>query len=82
MNGTFAWLGLSDEETDGNFKWSDGRPLGQFMKWTAGYSQFNGTVDYVKIERATGNWYNVLGNESIASICTKRGKLNFDIIGR
>lgn len=82
MSGTFAWLGLSHEQSEGNFTWSDGRPLGQFMKWTAGYPQFNPKVGYVKIEKTTGNWYNVLGNESIANICTKRGKLNFDIIGR
>ena len=82
MNGTFAWLGLSDEVTEGNFTWSDGRPLGQFMKWTEDHSQVNAKVDYVKIEKSTGNWYNVLGNESIGNICTKRGKLNFDIIGR
>ena len=81
MAGKFAWLGLNDEKTEGSFVWSDGRPLGSFMKWTADYSQFKEKVDYVKIEKTTGSWHNVLGNESIDNICTKHSKLNFDIVG-
>ena len=71
MTSPMAWLGLSDQEIEGEFKWSDGEKLSSFTPWTAGHPLNNGT-DSVKIAKDDGSWYNVEGTETSGYICTKK----------
>lgn len=69
-----AWLGLSDRDLEGTFKWSDGDNLGSFKPWTAGPPQIKGP-DYVEIAKDQGNWFNVIWNKTSGYICTKKSKV-------
>ncbi|XP_067026548.1 low affinity immunoglobulin epsilon Fc receptor-like [Acropora muricata] len=71
MTSPMAWLGLSDQGTEGEFKWSDGEKLSSFTSWTAGHPLNSGT-DFVKIAKDDGSWYNVGGTETSGYICTKK----------
>lgn len=76
MGSSSAWLALSDEVREGSFEWSPGVPL-SYDNWNTGHPiQGNSgeNMDYVEIEKSTGKWNNVYGNESIGNICMKVGK--------
>ena len=75
MKSSLAWLGLSDEESENVFVWSNGANASNgFLNWKSGSPKQNGNdFDYVEIERSTGKWNNVRGNKSIGYICRKRG---------
>ena len=49
------WIGLSDYEVEGNFKWSNGDPLG-YTNWASFEPNDSGNEDFVLM-----NW-NTLGN--------------------
>ena len=62
MTSPMAWLGLSDQEIEGEFKWSDGERLSSFTSWSAGHPLDNGP-EFVKIAKDNGSWYNVEWNK-------------------
>jgi len=76
MQSSSAWLGLSDEATEGKFVWHFNQTI-DYQNWNDGHPKEGNAgenVDYVAIEKSTGKWNNLHGNESIGNICEKRGK--------
>ena len=74
-----AWLGLTDEVSEGTFVWPFDKPLNNYsyQNWNDSHPKTGNAgenVDYVEIENSTGKWNNIYGNESIGNICEKLGK--------
>ncbi len=65
-----AWIGLSDSELEGNFKWTNGDPLA-YTNWYPGQpNNYNNNQDYVELMN-TGFWndqYNYYNLEYIMEI--------------
>lgn len=75
MQSPSSWLGLSDEVTEGNFVWRFDNY--SYQNWNDNHPKTGNAgenVDYVEIEKSSGKWNNIYGNESIGNICEKRGK--------
>jgi len=64
---TQGWIGYSDEETEGNWKWVTGEPS-QYTKWNSGEPNDMGNEDYT-IFRADESWNDVNSTCLAAPIC-------------
>jgi len=76
MQSSSAWLGLSDEATEGSFVWPFNNAI-TYRNWNDDHPKTGNAgenADYVEIEKSSGKWNNLYGNESIGNICEKRGK--------
>ena len=78
MQSSSSWLGLSDEVTEGNFVWYFNKSinLDSYQNWNDHHpitGNAGENVDYVEIEKSSGKWNNINGNESIGNICMKIG---------
>ena len=56
-----AYIGLSDEDNEGQFAWVDGTPF-NFSKWKPGEPDNKGNEDFVEMT-TQGYWYDVDGSE-------------------
>ncbi|KAK2840197.1 hypothetical protein Q5P01_013937 [Channa striata] len=68
-----SWIGLSDGDTEGTWKWTDGTPLtfknwGQYEPNNGGE---NGNEDCVQIRAQKGVWNDLPCGTSLKSICEK-----------
>ena len=71
---SYFWTGLSDEEVDGDYRWTDGSPLG-WVKWAPGQPDA-ATEDenYVFIASNQGLHTRSGNRAHISFICEVEGK--------
>ena len=69
-NGMMAnqiWIGLTDEASEGSFKWISGEPL-IYTNWSSGEPNDQGVssygADYVVLEKSSGKWKDRSGNDN------------------
>ncbi|HFA50199.1 MAG TPA: hypothetical protein ENJ95_14405, partial [Bacteroidetes bacterium] len=62
----YAWIGYTDENSEGNFEWVNGDAQG-YTHWASGEpnngSPNGGYADYTVIKRNNGKWYDRNGND-------------------
>uniref|UniRef100_A0A672Y7T9 C-type lectin domain-containing protein n=1 Tax=Sphaeramia orbicularis TaxID=375764 RepID=A0A672Y7T9_9TELE len=67
-----SWIGLSDLEEEGTWKWVDGSPLTQ-QYWSQGEPNHVHDEDCVHMHSSTGLWADVSCDNSLYWICEKMG---------
>ena len=50
-----AWIGLTDESSEGNFEWVTGEAL-SYTKWSPGEPNNSGNEDYVELFASNDSW--------------------------
>jgi hypothetical protein len=65
------WIGLSDRETEGEFRWTDGAPVGDEAVWSAGEPDNEGcNQDCVALKKdAGGRWHDTHCGQPRPFIC-------------
>ncbi|XP_053086834.1 C-type lectin domain family 4 member E-like [Pangasianodon hypophthalmus] len=71
--GTEAWIGLTDRETEGEFKWVDGKPLTTEFWWIGEPSDYNNEdcviTGYKRAKSNISTWNDYPCNFPVVGIC-------------
>jgi len=71
--GAHYWIGLSDSEEEGTWKWSDGTGLTGYTNWKQGRPNHHNNKDCVEIRRRHGGeWRDQDCSDSQGYICEFR----------
>ncbi|XP_047671732.1 CD209 antigen-like protein E [Tachysurus fulvidraco] len=73
-NGTQAWIGLTDTDTEGTFKWVDGSPLTTKFWWNGEPNDYEQSEDcvitgYTKAKFNISTWNDYPCNHLVVGIC-------------
>lgn len=66
------WIGLSDSDSEGECKWTDGTGLTGYQKWKSGQpNNKDGKQDCVAVYGGNAKWNDVRCSRKLGFICEK-----------
>merc|ERR1719397_1442150 len=72
-----CWIGLTDEQVEGNWEWTDGSPF-DYENWASGEGKSHWSQDYVYFRKnSKGQWYDNDKNFEAYAICEKNATVPF-----